>query len=244
MNKESEVTIRTAYESSTKASVPACLAPVIQDRNDVAKSAAGAQAAVRHLLKRVNKKGSLATKTHLIVENDVFPKNARFLQFDKELRRGVDDYGYILIDPVKFLLKHDLFPEYKDTNLDAGELCTRYLHSLSLFGMSVFTNPTDYNSEKMIIIRHDECFPGNVEAITALVTRKDNKVSNFTHLDCKKEGCKKESAKGKGGYCANHVPKVSCLFVVFVVSICQCSTHCCLLLIEMHRFKGARAAHN
>ena len=170
----------------------------------------------------------MPTKTHLIVENDVFPKNARFLQFDKELRRGVDDFGYILIDPVEFLLKHDLFPEYKDTNLDAGGLCSKYLHSLSQYGMEVFTNPTYYNSEKMIIIRHANCVPGKVEAMTALVSNGGIKDMNFTRLDCKKEGCTKESTSG--GYCAVHVPTVSCLFVVLVclfVLICQCSTHHC-----------------
>ena len=161
----------------------------------------------------------MPTKTQLIVESAVFPKNARFLQDDEELRRDENDFGYILIDPVEFLLKPDLFPEYKDTNLDAGGLCSQYLHDLSRFSLDVYTNPTDYNSEKMIIIRHDACFPGNVETITALVSAaKYNKAMNFTHLDCKKEGCKKESTNG--GYCAVHKPTVSCLFVVFVVLIC------------------------
>ena len=163
---------------------------------------------MRNLLTRVDKKGSLPTKTQQIVESGAFPKNARFLQFDKELRRDKKDVGYILIDPVKFLLEPDLFPEYKGINLDAGGLCNKYLHSLSQYGMEVFTNPTHYNSEKMVIIRHRDCVPGEVEAITALIMHRDTSSGvNFTRLDCKSEGCTKESVKG--GYCVVHKPTVS-----------------------------------
>lgn len=194
----------------------------------------------------------MPTKTQQIVESGAFPKNARFLQFDEELRRGEDDFGYVLIGPVEaFLLKPDLFPEYKDINLDAGGLCSKYLLSLSQSGMDVFTNPTHYNSEKMVIIRHRDCVPGKVEAITALVMSRHNQGSdkydggvNFTPLDCKHGGCTKESANGKGGYCAAHVPKVSWPLVVLACFNLSIVALIIVFFLEMHRFTGARAVQN
>jgi hypothetical protein len=122
-----------------------------------------------------------------------------------------------LIGPVEaFLLNHELFPEYKDTNKPAGELCNAYLNSLVRFEVEVYTNKTHYHNEKMVIIRHRACFPGNVGAITALVAAEYNKDMNFRHLDCKHGECTKESTNGNGGYCDEHVPTVSWLFVVFV----------------------------